>query len=244
MILDAALVAAAYFGAMLLRFDFDLSIAQVAQMLAGLPWIVAIGCASFLLAGVYRGIWRYTGLAESLRFALAAMLAGLAVKLASHVLPIVISRSTAVMFVLLLFNFLVGTRWSFHLFQRVGRFLAHSARRLVIVGADARGAAAVLHLHSTIGANAELLGLLDDDTFKHGKLFHGYPVLGSLDHLDAILSRTPFDEIVIAQETLSAAQLASLESFAASHRITLRRFMLGVTDLTAPTISDRQFTTA
>jgi len=244
LILDAALVAAAYFGAMLLRFDFDLSIAQVDQMLAGLPWIVAIGCGSFLIAGVYRGIWRYTGLAESLRFALAAILAGLAVKLASHVLPITMSRSALVIFVLLLFNFLVGTRWSFHLFQRISRFLAHSARRLVIVGADARGAAAVQHLHSTIGGSTELLGLLDDDTFKHGKLFHGYPVLGSLEDLDWILSRTPFDEIVIAQETLSAPQLASLEKFAAGHKITLRRFMLGVTDITAPTISDRQLTTA
>ena len=147
-------------------------------------------------------------------------------------------------FVLLLFNFLVGTRWSFHLFQRISRFLAHSARRLVIVGADARGAAAVQHLHSTIGGSTELLGLLDDDTFKHGKLFHGYPVLGSLDDLDWILSRTPFDEIVIAQETLSAPQLATLEKFAAGHKITLRRFILGVTDITAPTISDRQLTTA
>jgi UDP-GlcNAc:undecaprenyl-phosphate GlcNAc-1-phosphate transferase len=205
---------------------------------------VAIGIASFLVSGVYRGIWRYTGLAESLRFALAAMLAGLAVKLASQVLPITISRATAVMFVLLLFNFLVGTRWSFHLFQRIVRLMADTARRLVIVGADSRGAAAVQHLHSTIGANAELLGLLDDDSFKHGKLFHGYPVLGSLDDLDVILARTPFEEIVIAQETLSAAQLAALESFAASHQITLRRFMLGVTDMTAPTISDRQLTTA
>ena len=244
LILDMALVAAAYFGAMLLRFDFDLSIAQVNQMLVGLPWIVAIGCASFLLAGVYRGIWRYTGLAESLRFALAAILAGLAAKLASHVLPIEISRATAVMFVLLLFNFLVGTRWSFHLFQRIGRFLAHSARRLVIVGADARGAAAVLHLHSTNGASAELLGLLDDDTFKHGKLFHGYPVLGSLEDLADIMMRTPFDEIVIAQETLSAAQIAALESFAASNGIVLRRFWLGVTDMSPPAISDRQLTTA
>jgi UDP-GlcNAc:undecaprenyl-phosphate GlcNAc-1-phosphate transferase len=244
LILDVALVAAAYFGAMLLRFDFDLSIAQVSQMLEGLPWIVAIGCASFLVAGVYRGIWRYTGLAESLRFALAAMLAGLAVKLSSNLLPITMSRATAVMFVLLLFNFLVGTRWSFHLFQRIVRLMADTARRLVIVGADSRGAAAVQHLHSTIGANAELLGLLDDDSFKHGKLFHGYPVLGSLDDLDVILARTPFEEIVIAQETLSAAQLTALESFASSHQITLRRFMLGVTDMTAPTISDRQLTTA
>ncbi len=149
------------------------------------------------------------------------------------------TRATAVMFVLLLFNFLVATRWSFHVFQRIGRFLAHSTRRLVIVGADARGAAAVQHLHSTTGAGMELLGLVDDDTFKHGKLFHGYPVLGSLDDLDGIMARTPFDEIVIAQETLSDAQLAALESFSALHQITLRRFRLGVTDVGASAISDR-----
>ncbi len=244
LILDVALVAAAYFGATLLRFDFNLDITQVTQMLAGLPWIVAIGCSAFFVTGVYRGIWRYTGLAEGVRFMLAALLAGLAVKLSSSFLPIYLGRSTAVMFVLLLFNFLVGTRWSFHLFQRIGRSLAHSARRLVIVGADTRGAAAVQHLHSTIGASVELLGLLDDDSFKHGKLFHGYRVLGSLDDLDDIMARTPFDEIVIAQETLPAPQLAALESFAASHQITLRRFMLGVTDMTAPTISDRQLKTA
>lgn len=244
LILDVALVAAAYFGAMMLRFDFDLSVAQVDQMLIGLPWVVMIGCGAFLVAGVYRGIWRYTGLAEGVRFVVAAMIAGFAVKLASAILPITISRATVVVFVILLFNFLVATRWSFHVFQRIGRFLAHSARRLVIVGADARGAAAVQHLHSTIGAGAELLGLLDDDSFKHGKLFHGYPVLGSLDSLGEIMARTPFDEIVIAQETLSATQLAALESFTLSHRVTLRRFWLGVTDMSAPAISDRQLTTA
>ncbi len=243
LILDMALVAAAYFGAMLLRFDFDLSITQVDQLLAGLPWIVLIGCGAFLVAGVYRGIWRYTGLAESVRFMLAAILAGLVVRQASSYLPITISRATAVMFVLLLFNFLIATRWSFHVFHRIGRFLARPARRLVIVGADARGAAAVQHLHSTRGASAELLGLLDDDSFKHGKLFHGYRVLGSLEDLDGIMTRTPFDEIVIAQETLSSTQLAVIESFTASHRITLQRFWLGMTDMSAA-ITDRQLTTA
>jgi UDP-GlcNAc:undecaprenyl-phosphate GlcNAc-1-phosphate transferase len=244
LVMDLALVAAAYFGAMMLRFDFDLSIAQVDQMLAGLPWIVLMGCGAFLVAGVYRGIWRYTGLAEGVRFVLAAMLAGLAVKLASAFLPITISRAATVLFVLLLFNFLIVTRWSFHVFLRIGRLLAHSATRLVIVGADARGAAAVQHLHSTIGSSAELLGLIDDDSFKHGKLFHGYRVLGSLDDLDDIIARTPFDEIVIAQETLADAQLAALESFTLSHHVTLRRFMLGVTDISAPPISNRQLTTA
>jgi UDP-GlcNAc:undecaprenyl-phosphate/decaprenyl-phosphate GlcNAc-1-phosphate transferase len=243
LMLDVALVAAAYFGAMMLRFDFDLSIGQVDKMLAGLPWVIAIGCGSFLVAGVYRGIWRYTGLAEGVRFVLAAMIAGLAVKLAAAFLPISISRATVVVFILLLFNFLVATRWSFHVFHRIGRFLARPARRFVIVGVDARGAAAIQHLHSTVGASAELLGLVDEDNFKHGKIFHGYPVLGSVEHLGAIMSRTPFDEIVIALETVSERELAALESFTAAHSITLRRFWLGVTDMTAPALSE-QFTTA
>jgi hypothetical protein len=114
----------------------------------------------------------------------------------------------------------------------------------VIVGADAHGAAAVQHIQTTIGASAQLLGVVDDDGFKHRKLFHGYPVLGSLADLDQIMQRVPFDEIVIAQQTLSATQLAALESFAQTHRITLRRFWLGVTDVSAPTISDKQLTTA
>jgi O-antigen biosynthesis protein WbqV len=178
------------------------------------------------------------------RFALAAMLAGLAVKLSSAFLPITMSRAAAVLFVLLLFNFLILSRWSFHLFQRIGRFLAHSARRMVIVGADARGAAAIQHLHSTVGASAELLGLVDDDSFKRGKLFHGYPILGSLDDLDDVMARTPFNEIVIAQETLSDAQLAMLESFTMSHGITLRRFWLGVTDMERPAMPDGQLVIA
>ena len=88
----------------------------------------------------------------------------------------------------------------------------------------------------------ELLGLVDDDGFKHGKRFHGYPVLGSLSDLDGIMARMPFDEIVVAQETLSAAQLEALESFTRIHGITLRRFWQGVTDV-ASKISDRQLTT-
>ena len=93
-------------------------------------------------------------------------------------------------------------------------------------------------------ASTELLGLLDDDTFKHGKLFHGYPVLGSLDDLDAIMSRTPFDEISDRAGDAVGPATGGAREIRAGHKITLRRFMLGVTDITAPTISDRQLTTA
>ena len=90
LILDVALVAAAYFGAMMLRFDFDLEHRASGSDACGAAVDRGDRVRAFLVTGVYRGIWRYTGLAESLRFALAAMFAGLAVKLASTFLPITI----------------------------------------------------------------------------------------------------------------------------------------------------------
>ncbi len=229
-LLDVAVIAAAYFGAGLLRFDFVARSEQVDAMLRGLPWVVVLGCGAFAAAGVYRGIWRYAGIAEGVRFAIASIVAGAAVELAATVLPITISSSTSVIFALLLFNFLVATRWSFHVFWRIGRWLATSTSRAVIVGADARGQAAIQHLHASTGV-AELLGLVDDDAFKHGKLVHGYPVLGSIDDLGNIMRRMPFDEIVVAQEALSAEQMDRLQVFARTHRLNLVRFQLGITEL-------------
>ena len=111
--------------------------------------------------------------------------------------------------------------------------LATPTTRAVIVGADAHGQAAIQHLQAALGIGAELVGVVDDDSFKHGKLFHGYPVLWSIDELDEIIDRTPFDEIVIAQETLSPVQLNLLQNFARARRLFLRRFWLEVADLTA-----------
>ncbi len=210
LILDVALVAAAYFGAIMLRFDFVLNF-RAGERDAGR------GCRGLCRSVAARFWWRaFTagyGATPDWRRACAScwrrFWRGSQSRLRHGLLPIMITRATAVVFVILLFNFLVATRWSFHVFRQLGRLLAHSARRLVIVGADARGAAAVQHLHSTIGSSAELLGLLDDDSFKHGKLFHGYPVLGSLDDLEAIMARTPFEEVVVAQETLSAGATGS-----------------------------------
>ncbi len=232
-VLDAALVAGAYIGAMLLRYDFHLEQYNVAMILRGMPFVVLLGCGAFIVAGVYRGIWRYTGLAEGVRFAVASALAGAAVLAASAFLPIAIGRAATIVFVMLTFNLLVATRWSFHLFRRIGRWLAAPTTRAVIVGADAHGQAAIQHLQAALGIGAELVGVIDDDSFKHGKLFQGYPVLGSIDDLSEIIDRTPFDEIVIAQETLSAAQLNALQNFARDRRLFLRRFWLEVTDMTA-----------
>jgi len=92
LVLDLALVMAAYFGAMSLRYDFSLRADQVGEMLIGLPWVILLSCGAFWIAGVYRGIWRHTGVADAVRFAAAASLGGMMVVVEAAILPISISH--------------------------------------------------------------------------------------------------------------------------------------------------------
>jgi FlaA1/EpsC-like NDP-sugar epimerase len=129
----------------------------------------------------------------------------------------------------LLFNLLIGTRWSFHVFNRVLGSLATSGRRIVIVGADTEGQAALMYLYRSAEGPVSIVGMLDDDEFKRGKLFHGYPVLGTIRQIGAIYDRLPFDEILIAQRDLSDMQIDTVAEFATSHELIARRLSLDST---------------
>ena len=76
--------------------------------------------ASFLMAGVYRGIWRYASVSDVIRFANGSVLAGIFVRLFLWSMPLELSGSIAVLYVILLLNLLVASRLSFRAL-RMGR---------------------------------------------------------------------------------------------------------------------------
>jgi UDP-GlcNAc:undecaprenyl-phosphate/decaprenyl-phosphate GlcNAc-1-phosphate transferase len=228
-IVELSLASAAYFGALLIRFDFVVPEGLVLRMIAALPGVLISTWLAFVVVGVHRIAAASSAVSEAIRFAgasaLAAVLAGAASMLTAFVIP----RGSCIVFAVLLFNLLVAARWSFDVLMRLARSLTSAAQRVVIVGADARGEAAVQHLFSHAAGGTELLGLIDDDDFKRGKLFHGYPVLGSIDELAEIFARVRFDEIMVAQERLAPARLAELQSFATLHNLSLRKFSFSLT---------------
>jgi UDP-GlcNAc:undecaprenyl-phosphate/decaprenyl-phosphate GlcNAc-1-phosphate transferase len=229
--MDLIIASAAFFGALLLRFEFDVPVATVVKMLATLPGVLIATLLAFAITGIYRSSTSSAGVVEALRFAAASGLAAGLAELASMPNEFVIPRGACLVFAILLFNLLVVTRWSFEVLLRVARNFVGGSQRVVIVGADARGQAAVSHLFSMTTVRTELLGIVDDDDFKRGKLFHGYPVLGSIQELAEIFDRTAFNEILIAQEQLAADQLIALQAFAISHQVSLRRFSLSFTEV-------------
>ncbi|MFZ0889783.1 MAG: hypothetical protein WA005_15150 [Candidatus Binataceae bacterium] len=230
--LDVVVISAAYFSAFLIRLDFKISDEQVSALVASLPWVLMATYPALFVAGAYRGMWRYVGLADVIRFAQSAVLAGILLVALSLVAPVSISGSVSVLFVILLFNLLVASRMSFRVLRSAIARLTAPGNRVLIIGAGRTGVAAARGIVSQSDRNVRLVGFVDDDAFKQGKLVHGHPVLGSLEDLARIQSETSFNQILIAADSLDEERLAIVQSFANQWHLGIRRFLIEMNEMT------------
>src|ERR1700687_6234677 len=212
-VLDLALIPAAYFGACLLRRDFKINDALIISMMSSTPVFFVATYVAFGLTGVYRGIWRYAAMADFIRFANGSLLAGVLVVIASLFIRLEISGSIAVLYVVLLFNLLVFTRMSFQIQRRVLALFALPTERVLIVGAGRVGEAATRYVFSDSDRRTRLVGFVDDDAFKEGKLVHGDQILGPLDELPRIYATAEFHRILIADDDISEERPAMVKAF-------------------------------
>jgi FlaA1/EpsC-like NDP-sugar epimerase len=123
-----------------------------------------------------------------------------------------VPTSVLVLFVILLFNLLVGTRMSFRVLRAVLDYFAAPLRKVLVVGAGSIAESATREILRDGTRRSNPIGFLDDDVFKHRMLVRGLPVLGGVRDIDRIYRETGFDEILIAQndttnEDLIANQL-------------------------------------
>jgi UDP-GlcNAc:undecaprenyl-phosphate/decaprenyl-phosphate GlcNAc-1-phosphate transferase len=231
--LDFLVISSAYYAAILIHHNFRLSWPIVARDARALPVICLAAYTAFLVTGTYRQMWRYAGVEAALRFEVAAILAGLLAALMLAVAGVSIPPATLVVFVVLLFNLLVGTRMSFHILKSAVKRCAAPLRKVLVVGAGSIGESAARELMRNGFDRLSLVGFLDEDVFKHRMLVRGRRVLGGIPDLDRIYLETGFNEILIAQDDTDDENLRRLESFAMSHDLTIHRYLARIDLLTA-----------
>jgi len=229
--LDGVLIAGAVFGAFLIRQDFKIDDTQTLAILALLPWIWGCTYAGFLFAGVYRGMWRYAGLSDSVRFAMGALLAGVLIMMASPLMGSKMPFATALLYVIVVFNLLAGSRLSFRLIRKGLARLALPNARVLVVGAGRIGAAAAQYLSSEHSETRHLVGFVDDDEFKIGKLVQGAEVLGSIEDLDRIYAANRFDVILIAAPSLREERRELVRLFSDKRSIRVHNFSITLEEI-------------
>jgi len=70
-ILDLALIVLAYYSAYLLRFEQGIK-GELERFLASMPVVLVSQLVALVGFGLYRGVWRYAGIRDSLRIVSAA----------------------------------------------------------------------------------------------------------------------------------------------------------------------------
>lgn len=234
-LLDVILILLSYWCAYAVKFGALSGSAAWKLFLRTLPVLVFLKMASFLVMGVYRGIWRYTSLDDLIVFAkavvLSSVLSVLAVLFAFRFEGF--SRTIFIIDGILMFMFLAGSRMAFRLFrQMLPAPGASEGRRVLIYGAGDGGELLLRELQNNRALKYAPVGFVDDDPAKSGKVIHGLKVYGGNGDLSAICRQHEVDEVLISSSRMTDDRLQEILGYCRNQEIAVKRMRITIEDLT------------
>jgi FlaA1/EpsC-like NDP-sugar epimerase len=197
-----------------LRFEFHIPDSFLRQMFSLLPAAVALKIGFFWMTGLYRGMWRYTGLPDLWKIARAVFMAEAAmifyVAYAFHFKGY--PRSVFILDALLAFVFACGARVLirslYEISSKPGEWrnvflpdtfcVASSVPRVLVIGADDEGARIAKEILDVRDCGLRLAGFVDDDPARIGRRIHGLPVYGPLADLPRVATMARAREVLVS----------------------------------------------
>jgi len=221
---DLLLLVAAHLLAYLIRFDGVIPLEQRANIPAVLAFLLSVKLVLFHLFGVYRGMWRYTSLADLLNILKACVVAGF-ITLGGILLLNRFegfSRSVFVLDGLLTFVFIAGFRVSLRLACQSAfclPFLGEDTsrrqrrKRLLIIGAGDAAEKLTREINDNKGLPYMVAGFLDDQAAQ---------IFGPIADLAEYAFKTKAQEVLIAIPSASRDQMQRIVELCRSCEISFR----------------------
>ncbi|HEV3139327.1 MAG TPA: hypothetical protein VGY57_02360, partial [Vicinamibacterales bacterium] len=229
-LLDLVLVTVAYYTAYRLRFESPRDYRENFTLFyQSLPLLVGVQMIALVAVGVYKGVWRYFGLMDTVAIAKGALFgtAGSVLALLMMLRFDHYSRTVFAIYAIVLMMLLIASRASFRLIAEALRRNHSAATRVIVYGAGDGGSIAVRELGKTTD-RYRIVGLVDDDANKRRVRVHGYPVLGGFGALESFVVGGSVDAVVISARTLDAGRRLQLESLCSRHGVPLLRLHVGL----------------
>ena len=197
---DVCAAAIAWTGLYWLRSNMELHEPQLSDMWRTLAWILPLQAGIFLAFGLYRGLWRFASLPDLQRIVLAAGLGAVAIPVVLVMLRLtsVVPRSVLILYPLALTFLMSGSRFTYRIWKehRLYSPLAALGEPVLILGAGEAGARLTKELaHSR---QWRVVGLLDDDRAKQGRMLRNVSVLGPISELPVWARRYGVRTVIIS----------------------------------------------
>ena len=227
--IDVLLVAFSWYFANLLRFNFEIPPDSMVVMTRLIPIFLGTKMVIFYMFDLYKGMWRYTSIDDLLNIIKASGISSLIIVTLlafTHGLAGFARAAFIIDWGLTIF-LIAGYRMGIRLYFWLGpkdrlssfRFLTlfrlkkggrSGAKKLLILGAGDCGEKIFREIQDNASLRYEVVGFLDDDLTKVGKLLHGAPVLGTTAELNILAERIGAEEALIAIPSATSAQMRAL----------------------------------
>ncbi len=224
--LDAFLITLAYYSAFALLFPYFEESNNWALFLKSLPLLIVVKLGSFLLVGVYRGLWRYTSLNDLITFLkgvlLGSMLSALGILLLYRFDGF--SRTVFILDGILLLLLIVGSRLAFRLIRQVLPIASTAeGRKVLIYGAGDGGEMVLRELNNNPSWNYQAVGFIDDDPLKKDKLIHGLKVYDGNGSLSDLCREKDIAEILISARNVPPEKLQNIRETCRGSHVVLKK---------------------
>src|SRR5215203_1852554 len=233
-LLDVVLIILSYWASYAINFPASSTAWQL--FIRTLPVLMFMKMSVFLVMGVYRGLWRYTGMSDLIVFAKAVILSSVA----SLILILFAfrfegySRKVFAIDAVLMFLLLAGSRLAFRLFRQLVPVVSkRDGRRVLIYGAGDAGELLLRELRNNGELQLAPVGFLDDDPAKSGKVIHGLRVFGGNGDLGSVCTQHEIDEVVISSMKMTEERVEEVLRTCSERQIKVKRMRITMEDLTS-----------
>jgi FlaA1/EpsC-like NDP-sugar epimerase len=228
---DVVAATVAWGASYLLRFNFEIPHEHFASMLQASWVVLPFQITSFVLFGLYRGIWRFASLTDLKRIFFAAIISAIILIVILFIFnnPIRVPRSVMILDPILIILMMGGSRIFYRAIKEHKLFGAHlrKGEPVVIVGAGE----ATVPLIKELTRNSQwyVVGILDDDLDMHGREILGVKVYGSILSLSEVTAKFGLRHAIISMPTVHHKDRRKVLELA---------YELGLEVLTMPSVED------
>jgi UDP-GlcNAc:undecaprenyl-phosphate/decaprenyl-phosphate GlcNAc-1-phosphate transferase len=230
-LLDVVLITLAYWSAYAIKFGPYQNDVQWKLFLRTLPVLVFVRLGAFLLMGVYRGIWRYTGIGDLVLFAKAVAF-GSVVSLLILLFRFHFQGFSRTVFMIdgvVMLLLLSGSRMTFRFFRlMLPATKVKDGRRVLIFGAGDAGELLLRELLNNRDLRYAPVAFLDDDVRKQGKVIHGLRVFDGNGSLRKLFSEQRIEEVLISSLRISDERLTRIQKECEAEQVKLKRMSIRI----------------
>lgn len=214
MLIDTSAIALSFFGAFLLRFDFNIPPEFLSLLISWLPVFIGIQLIFFNISGFYNVIWRFTSVWEMLNIIKSVTISSLTGIVFLGLIQGWAGYPRSVILIFYILNVLticssrIAVRLYFSHFHHSSAGRNIHEKRIILIGAGKTGEKIIREIIGTPSSPFTVMGFVDDDISIQGASLHGFKVLGTVKELPNLTIK--YDEILITAPSATGDQMRKI----------------------------------